>query len=330
MKRKSYFFASWLILVVIFSISCGPKAKAPEAGKARATDLLRLLPKESQGIFVWDVHRAMTTPVARRSLQDKEVAAQIEELKNKSGIDITQDVFLVVAGMLPAEAGESKPVVLANLRYDREKILSLMKEKSPESRETTYSNSVIYYFEPEQKQEMGLCFFDRSNVFLGEVASIKAVIDVSEGKRESIQKNEEINSLIKAVNTDSIVWSAFLLPPEALAELAKSNAMLNPVQKIRSLLMSFDYKNNALMADIKAMGADEAQNKQMAEFLTGLRAMGAMAASKYPEVTEAINRLQITSTAQYVGLSFSLPEDLLLKLGDRVKQEVGQSLPKWD
>jgi hypothetical protein len=328
MKRNNFFLSGIVILLVLAFFACARQAKAPQAGQAKIADLLRLLPKETQGVFAWDVHRSLTTSVARRSLEDKEVAAKIREFQEQTGLDPEKDVFLLVGGLMPATAGQAKAVALINLRYDQEKILSLLKQKDPELKEIVYGQKTIYQLKEEKTPYPGIIFYDSSNIFFGEIEAVKAVIDVTEKKAESFLQNNELNSLIKSTNTNAMVWSAFLLPPEAMANLAKSNPMFSSVEHLRSLIMSFDYKNKNLVAEIKAMGGDEAQNKQVAEFLTGIRAMGSMAASKYPEAVEVLNRLEITSSPQHVSLAFSLPEDLLIKLGDRMKKEVEANLPK--
>lgn len=315
-------------LILAAMVSCGRQAKAPQAGKANIMDLVGLLPENTQGVLAWDVHRALTTAVAHHSLEDKEIAAKIQEFKEKTGIDPEKDVFLIVGGMIARPDSEPSAVALLNLRYDKEKILSLIREKNPEIGETSYGRAKIYTFPREKRPEPGLAFYDASNIFIGEIEAVKAVIDVCEKKAKNLTNNAELNALIKAANREALFWGTLLLPAEAMAELAKSNAMLASLQHLRALTMSFDYKNKSLLAEIKAMGADESQNKQIADLITGMKAMGAMAATKYPEVVEVFNRLEVGSSPQSVSLKFTLPEELMIKLGDRMKQEVGANLPK--
>ncbi len=328
MRKKNFVVAGLVIFILAALVACGRQAKAPRAGEAKIMDLVRLLPETTQGVLAWDVRRAMTTSAARQSLEDKDVVAKIQEFREKTGVDPAKDVYLLVGGMVAGSGPEPSGVALINLRYDKEKILALMKEKAPEINETTYGQATLYLLPREKKPEPALVFYDDSNMFIGEIEAVKAVIDVCEKKAKSITQNADLNSLMKTSNTQALFWGALLLPAEAMAELAKSNAMLASLEHLRSLTMSFDYKNKSLLGEIKAMGADESQNKQIADLLTGMRAMGAMAVSKYPEVVEVFNRLEIASSPQAVSLSFTLPEELIVKLGERMKQEVGTNLPK--
>ncbi len=329
MNLRKIFGVACIALLFLFPLSCARRAKAPQAGRAKAMDLIQLLPKNCFGIFAWDVRRTMDTSLARHSLEDKEVKTKIEEIKNQIGIDLTKDVFLIAGGIMSAEGKEQQPAAIINLRYNQDKILNFIKEKIPQALdEIVYEKKTIFKIASEKEPPTAFTFYNESNIFVGTIEGIEKIIDVCVGKAESIRMNDEFNSLLKKTKTESLSWSAFLLPPEAMAELAKSNVMLSSLEKLQSLAISFDYKNKNLVAEITARGSDETHHKQLAEFLSGMRSMGVMMANKYPEVVDVLNRLEITSTPQQVSLSFTLPEDLLIKLSDRMKKEVEANLPR--
>ncbi len=54
-----------------------------------------------------------------------------------------------------------------------------------------------------------------------------------------------------------------------MKQATSQNPMLGAFSNIRSLLLSFDYKNDALLMEIKAMSPDAAKNKDMADALNG-------------------------------------------------------------
>lgn len=329
MNSKKILILTCVCFVFLLPFACARKPKAPQAGQAKATDLVQLLPKNCLGVFAWDVRQTLDTSLARHSLEDKEISAKIEEIKNQTGIDLTQDIFLITGGLIALDKKEPQPVAIVNLRYDQDKLLNFIKQKSPQPlEEVVYEKKTIFKLPSEKEPSPGVVFYDSSNIFLGGLEAVERLIDVGDGKAENIRQNSDLNSLLKATETESLSWSAFLLPPEAMAEVAKSNAMLSAVEKLNSLIMSFDYKNKNLIAKIVAKGSDETHHKQLAELLTGVRSMGVMAATNYPEVVEVLNRIEIRSTQQQVSLNFTLPEDLLIKLSDRLKKEVEANLPR--
>jgi hypothetical protein len=63
------------------------------------------------------------------------------------------------------------------------------------------------------------------------------------------------------------------------------------------------------------MGGDAEKNKQTAEALNGLKALGAMASTEKPEIGELVNKIEVTSSAEFVKIAANFPEELLTKLG---------------
>ncbi|MCX7975002.1 MAG: hypothetical protein N3B16_10980 [Candidatus Aminicenantes bacterium] len=329
MTIKKTIIVSLAFFMIIFPLACTKKARLPQAGQAKALNLIQLLPKNTLGIFAFDVKRSLDTSLAQYSLEDKEISSKIEEFKNHTGIDLNKDIYLIAGGIIAIDQKEPQPVIMINLHYYREKLVNLIRQKIPQAPiEIVYGKTTIYKLDADKGPNSGFAFYDNSNIFLGSLEALEKLIDVCEGKAENLQQNHELNSLLKKTKTEALSWSAFLLPAEAMTEVAKANPMLSPLQKLRSLILSFDYKNKNLIAEIKAMGSEEAYHKQLADFFTGLRAMGVMATTNYPEVSELLNRIEIISTAEQVGLNFSLPEDLLIKLSDRLKKEVEAKLPQ--
>lgn len=329
MNQKKMWLILFLSLIILLPSGCARRAKTPQAGKARAMDLIQLLPKDCLGVFAWQVRSTLETSLARHSLEDKETAAKIEDIKNQTGIDLTRDIYLVAGGIVNLENKEPQPVAMINLRYDQNKLLDFIKQKTSQPmEEITYEKKTIYKLSTGKEPEAAFTFFDASNIFLGGLDALKKAIDVAEGRAENIHQNNEFKSLLKTTKTEALSWSTFLLPAEMMTEIAKSKPMLSSLEKLRSLTMSFDYKNKNLIAEILARGSDENHHKQLADLLTGMRAMGVMASTNYPEVVEVLNRLEIASTPQQVSLSLTLPEDALIKLSDRMKKEIETNLPR--
>ena len=112
-----------------------------------------------------------------------------------------------------------------------------------------------------------------------------------------------------------------MVPSEAVSQVASNNPMLQSLKGLKSLSMYFDYEAQNIIAEIKAMGTDPEKNKQIADLLSGVKAMGAMAAAKEPAVGELMNKIEITSGDDYVRIYASLPEELIKKLKEKKKKE---------
>jgi len=315
-------------IVFIFAlfcfISCEKKPAAPEAGTAKAEDLLSLIPVNAQGVFCVDIHRAMSTEVVNKSIKEDKTYEKIEEFIEKTGIDPQKDIYFVVGAITAgAEPKKQKGVGIINLKYNKDTLLALAKEKAAEEEqeltEEEYNGIMIYAWK-EEDGEGSLSFIDDSNIVVGNESEVKSVIDVLQKRAENVSKNEDLSALIAKANKSAIFWGAILIPPEAMEEAAAENPFLSNLQAVNAVSIYFDYKNRNILTEIKVMSSDEAKNKQVADAITGLKAFGAMAAAQKPEIGELMDTIEISSGTDHVKIFASIPEELIIKLKDMKKE----------
>lgn len=352
-----------LVFVSLSFFACGPKAGAPSAGSASAEQMAAMFPKDAAGILVIDVHRAMQTEPAQKMIADKDNAPKYQEFVKETGIDLQKDVYFV-AGALIGSIDHPEGAAIFNVRYNKDTLLAKLKDKLKEDggelKESTYEGVTLYEIHPpvqksepeaaekkegseaqekaEKTEPQGApaehmggpekpgygAFLDESNICVGTEAGVKAVIDVLKGKTESVRKNPEVFGLVKQADTKAMLWAVVGFPAETVKKMTESNPMLSSLAGVHSLILSFDYRDKAVMAELKLMNKDEAKNKQIADFLNGLKALGNMAGSQKPEVAELMNKIVITSAADSVAVTANIPEDLLNKLGEEAKKALPQ------
>jgi len=330
-------------------VACGHNAGAPAAGSAKAEDMLSMFPKEARGLLVVDIHRAMQTEPAQKMIADKESGPKYQDFVKQAGLDPQKDVYFL-AGALLGDIQQDKPdgVLIINARYDKDTLLAKIKEKGGELKESVYEGITIYEInepakaaeaekqaqgsQPETMQPAGApghgAFLTDSNIAVGTEAGIKAVIDVLKNKKENVYKNPELSDLINQSKKDAMVWAVLAVPAEAAKKMAQQNPMLSSLEGIHSVLFSFDYRDKAIEAEIKALNKDEQKNKQIADLLTGLKAMGGMAASQKPEVGELMNKIIISSGPDSVSISANIPEELINKLSESAKKVIPEKEKK--
>jgi len=328
MKKFAVLGLSFLLIFSVFS-ACSKKAAFPKAGSATADDMLTLLPKNSGGVIVFDVHSAITTDIAAKLIKENKEYQKYQEFIKETGIDPQKDVFFVAVGI----SGEMKEkassgVGVFNLKYNKEKLLAAAKKQDEKLEEKTYEGIAMISSPNEKEGEKRVfgAFLDESNILIGPEKEVQAVIDIFKKKAESIVQNKEMMALVKTVNRKAMLWSAFFLPPDQMKTMAEENPFLNNLQYVKSLALYIDYKNKGLEAEIKAVGTDEKKNKDVADFLNGLKGLGGLAGSQKPEVGELINKIEITSAADYVKIYANIPQDLLEKLSQEVQKQVESKL----
>jgi hypothetical protein len=309
------------LFVLFFLASCTTKPAAPKAGLAKAEDMLSLLPKEAMGVIVVDVHSIMKTEAADKAIKENKAYQKYQEFVQKTGLDPQKDVYFFVGAMLGDFSQKSEDGVgLVNLKYNKELLLAAVQKERGELAKTEYNGFTIYQAaQTEEKKPFSGTFLDDSNIIIGTDYGVKKVIDVYQKKADNIWKNETLPALIKGMNKAAMVWGGFAIPPEAMKQASSQNPMLGAFSDIKSIIMSFDYRNKNILVEIKAMSPDPEKNKQMAAALNGFKALGAGAAAKEPLLGELLNKIEISSEADHVNINAGIPEELLRNLTEKVK-----------
>ncbi len=325
--RKLAVFGIVGALVLVSFAACGKQAAGP--GGSGAGALLNLLPKSAQGVVVVDFNRAINTQFADKAIKEDKNQAKYQQFIKESGIDPQKDISgLAVALAAPPDVtgtvAKQEAAVVVSLKYNKDLVLAMMKKDGAEIKEETYQGVVVYSglkAEPG-KPPASAAFLDASTAVAGTDGMVRQVIDVFAKKAESIQKNDALAAIIKTANKNALVWCAFAIPEEATKKLAQSNPMMASLEGMKAMTMFFDYRDKTYSFEIKVQGGEQAKNKQLADMLTGFKALGAGAAAKNPDVGELLNRIEVSSGADFVKIAAGLPEDVLERLTKSAAKKV--------
>jgi hypothetical protein len=305
-----------LMFIGTTACSTGDTAKA---GSAKPEDVLKYLPVEAQGVFFVDIHRAMQTDLASKLIQDDENYEEYLKFVEGSGIDPAEDIFYVAVGLLSGGlGGEQEGAAVLNLRYDKDKALAMIEEKVEVEIATEDYNGVTVY-SPEMDEDGVFAFLDSSNVVIGNAGSVRSCIDVMHKTKDNVFKNEALAGVLDRADKDTIFWGAMLVPKEDLAKAAEGNPQLKPLQNMNALVLNFDHKNAMVTAKIKAESDDPDANKQIADMLNGLKAMGAMMIPEdKPELGDLLSSITVSHAADHVLIDASIPDEVLQKLKEEL------------
>lgn len=312
-----------LFAVSLVFVSCG-KTGGPKAGTAKSDDMLSLLPADAEGVFFVDMERAMKSDFIQKAIAEEE---EIQALIQKTGIDPAQDIYYLAGAFVQKseqEEDKERGAVVVNMKYDKNTLLPLIREKAEEEgqeiAETVYEGFTLYSTWAEGK-EAGFSFIDESNIVVGNPDQVQSVIDVVQKKKDNVFKNTALVDLISQTDRQALLWGAILFKPEMLDAVTSENPMLQDLQGIQSASLTFDIKDQTYLTQIVLAGGDEAKNKQIAEFLTGIKAFGAMMAGEKPEIGEILNSIDISSGPENVQINASIAEELLTKIQGDLKSK---------
>ncbi len=317
------------ICLILFSfLSCEKKTPAPKAGTASPTDMLSLLPLDSQGVLFADIHEAMSVETISQSLEEQKSSKKYFEFIEKTGIDPKKDIYFMAVS-LSAKSPESlqKIAAVINLKYDKDSLLEFIKVKTEEEEEeeqkiteVDYNGTPIYTME-ENGEKSGFAFLDESNIVAGNLDGIQSVLDIMNNQGENILKNEEISNLLKETNKDTLFWGVFCVPQEAAEKASSQNPMLQSFKSVRAVIMNFDYQNQSMLIDVDLKSSDPEKNEQLANALNGIKSFAAMSAQEKPELGELMNKIQVTSSDQGIKVSADIPEELIKKVTESTQTE---------
>jgi hypothetical protein len=339
MKEKEDAVKKSLSLFLVIALTClmgaacgGKKPASPQAGSATAEDLLSLFPKDTRGLLVVDVQKIMRTEAVAKAIKDNEKNEKYVKFVQDTGIDPQKDIFFF-AGAMTGDLSQKNPdgAALVNLKYDKTRLLESMKKERGEFTTADYNGLTVYQFAGgESEKPVSGIFLDESNILAGSDAAVKKMADVYQKKAENVWKNAEMVSLLKGMNTSAMVWGGVALPPQTVEQATSQNPMLGAFSTIQSLLLSVDYKDETMLMEIKAMSPDAEKNKNMAETLTGFKALGSGAAAKEPLVGQLLNNIEIVSAADSVKLVVRIPSELMQSLSDKAKAKKTEPVPETD
>ncbi len=324
--RKKIALSLAISLILFSFISCEKKITPPKAGTAAPTDMLNLLPADSQGVLFANIHQAMSLEMITQSIGKHKSAKKYFEFIEKTGIDPKEDIYYLAVSIAAKDPDAvQKVAAVVNLKYNRDSLLEFIKtqtqeEKEQEFTETDYNGYTIYTME-EDGEERGFAFLDDSNIVAGNLSGIQSVLDIVNNQGENIFKNEKLSSLLKETNKETLFWGSFIVPQEAVEEASIKNPMFQNLKSVSGVIVNFDYKDKSFLFDVNMKSSDPEKNEQLAKALNGIIGFASMSAQEKPELGELVNKIQVTPGQDNVKVSADIPEELIQRISELSQQE---------
>ncbi|MGB9893001.1 MAG: hypothetical protein ACPLRA_01205 [Candidatus Saccharicenans sp.] len=315
-----------LCLLILNFFSCSPQPKIPVAGLAKGQDMLTLLPAETSAFIVIDWNQVINLKFIQKTIEDQK-DIQAYQKKLESFINLKNDVYFIAV----AVAGEMKKVpgnlfMLVNLKYQKEKLIPTETEKESS---LEYYEGIPFFplIEIGEANIVCLAFLDSSNLAIGSEKTIKKVIEVYKGKSPNLLTNKDLKFYLKDINLKALSFSLFSIPADQLKAEINQNPYLKLMENVRYISSFSDYRQNAFLTEIKIYASQKEQHRKIAETLAGLKALGVGLSAQTPEISQALESMEITSSDRYVKVFINLKEDLLEKIKKAIKERPQDFLP---
>ncbi|MCP2604698.1 hypothetical protein NLC29_00890 [Candidatus Aminicenantes bacterium AH-873-B07] len=310
MKRKIFTIFT-VCLILIFSTYC---KKVVKEGRE---EILRILPKESTGIIFLNIEK-----ISHAEFFKKLTSKEKKKIENW-GIDPEKDIHFIGIAIfgktVPGKKAEG--VMVMHLNYKRDLILSNLKKEGLNITIENYENVPLISGIDRKNKNLKMTFINDNLMGIGNEKVLKKVIDLRKGKGENIFKNSQLMNLIKDINQESFLWGGFLIPKKGLKEVLAKNPQAKIFESIKAISFFMDYNNVRYQGELNLHNDNEAQNKQMADFLNGIKAMISMGKGQDPDVQELLNGIKISAEAMGIKFTINLAEDLIMRLKQKSEKK---------
>ena len=317
--RKFKFLGIAIIFALFSFVMCAQMSTGPKAGSSKTEDMLSFIPKDISVAFIINFQRIVTIEAVDKLIKEQQNNEMFQKFTDyqkfieATGIDPLKDIFFIVAASTgELEEDQEKGFGIINLKYEKDTLLSWIKEKTEEEqnlREESYNGFTIFTIK-KKDEDVSIAFINDSNIVAGNKSEVRYVIDVIRKKRENIYKNEAFSSLLAQTNKESILWGGVIISHEFKKKISDKHAMLNIIESVNALSLSFDYKNKNIIVDHKIMCRDADKNQEITNSLNQLKAMGAVIKIQDFNLGDILNRIEISAGPDHVRIYASFPEDL--------------------
>ncbi|MCU0276782.1 MAG: hypothetical protein MUF02_08040 [Acidobacteria bacterium] len=322
--------ALFLVLAVML---LAPACKKKAAGQMNSEAMLAMVPEAPAALVGFNLQQLTSLEFFDKMLKEgvqKQAGAgkafkDYADFKQQTGIDLQKDVFAAVVAVYGNFDSENPELaVIVNMKYDAAKLLAVLKDKQVIAAEESYRDLTLYTLKDDgegKAQDMRLAFLNKANIALGSPVSVKKVVDLERKQGQNVLKTAALMKHVEPLNKKGLFWMVIGSIPGKMKESAGGGMMPVDLSKAEAFTLFADFRSQTLSGELRMVSRDEAGNKQIADMLNGLKALGAMGAAKEPELGQLLNGIQLTSAADHVKLTFSLTEELMNKLGAKAKDK---------
>lgn len=339
MKLRIFAGLAFLALALQFSVPTLADGTAKRKQKLQTNQLVAMLPA-SDGVLTLHVQRffndAMPSVLAGNKGVLADVVAKIDEMKQKTGIDVRSFEY-VAAGItvrpVNGKQDDFEPVVIARGNVDTEKVIAAAKTAAKgKYREERSGDKVIYVFpakeiadanRPANADPNAMKIVDKiigqalNEVALSAISPNTIAFGKPERVRETIEGKTRVSSdLIELLNRKELVVvnMASKVPSGLGAFLPLDDDNLGKsLDSIRYIFGSMDVNAGTAVMNVTARTDKSADAQNLFDTLDGLKAVGGMllGGSKRPDqqlYARLITNAKVSKLGSDVGLDISIPQ----------------------
>jgi hypothetical protein len=336
-KTRYFLFGSVLVLTVGLSIGLvayyGGVPSGLFAGRS-GPDELKYMPADASVVAYANVRDVMNSQLRQRLRQLEGMTDEgRSEFKDKTGIDIEQDIDHVVACMGgKGSTGNRSGLVVATGRFDQGRLEALAVEHGAKveqykgKRLVTAMADKAHEGDSAHEASMAMAFLGPNLVAMGGTDMVRQTIDRGEGS-SSVRGNADMMKLVGDMN-DASMWAVGNF--DALrAEARLPNEVSARIPSLTWFSAS-GHVNGGMQATVKAEAKDEEAANNLRDIIRGFTALAKMQTGSNPQLQKLMPDIQLGGDGKVVAVSFVVTTDMLdaMMAAKSAAGAIKKSLPK--
>lgn len=327
MSKSTRYFLIGAAAVLTMTLGTGLVAyyNGGLAGSGSASDSnLAYLPANAAAIGYADVRTIMGSEFSQKIRQVLPTGEEKAKIQAELGVDIEKDIDSVAVAYVGSSTSPfDGALVVVRGRLNQGQIEALATQHGAVASDyqgrrmltmvdghhrahTALPEGVVVA--RDNAPTAGIAFLEQGVIAFGEISALKGAID-SAATGSDVRKNADIMAVVNDIRHTGNAW--FVGKFDAIAG---NSAIPQPVKDHIPPVDTFAasiHVNGGLRGLVRADAKDDKAAEQLRDVVRGAIAAGRLMAGQNKEMDAMLNSLQISGNGKSVGVSFSLPTQLL-------------------
>ena len=209
--KKTKILLSLMLTISVLTLMIGCDGESTGSSTSvDQTELYKFVPDSATGLFTINFKK-LTSISAFDKMKDEmkfeDISKKQKLFKNytdfieKTGIDPKKDINSAVVAIF-SELDEKEPEVsvIADLKYNKEKLLSLLKSSGKDFQTSDLNGMNLYTGKDEKGKEVGLIFLSDKLITAGSIEGVKKVAAMAGKKGKNILDDPKMKSFMEKGN----------------------------------------------------------------------------------------------------------------------------------
>lgn len=317
-KTRYFLFGSVLVLTVGLSIGLVAFYGGMPAGLfsgANGPAELKYVPADAAVVAYANVRDVMQSEMRQRLRQFEGMTDEgRQEFKDKTGIDIEQDIDHVVAFMgAEGATGNRGGLVVANGRFDQGRLEALALEHGATvepykgKRLVTAMANRDHQGDPAHDTSMAMAFLGPGVLAMGGAHMVRQTLDRA-GSSSSVLANADMMKLVGEMN-DASIWAVGHF--DALRAEARLPSEVSDRIPAITWFSAMGRVNGGIQATVTAEAKDEQAANNLRDIIRGFTALAKMQTGSSPEIQRLMPDIQLGGDGKVVAVSFAVTTDMM-------------------